>query len=133
MLQHFTPEEIASLKAEEARQAELHRGYAVLDNDGERMREAMQRMVALEANGETETDSYAECLYETGRIQEAIDLVSDEEKKAHWTKRLEAILRDDTETCGHRQDQVIRKFPSARHGRMATVTRCLQCRFEQVK
>ncbi len=104
-----------------------------LDNDGERLREAMQRMVALEANHAMETDEYAEVLYETGRIEEAIVLMKDPIKKAHYQQRLDAILKDDGAWCNcDGEKQVIRRYPSMKHGKSIAVVKCTKCEFVNV-
>jgi len=133
ILSHFKPEEIESLRAEHERQKQVFLGHAYLDNDGERLREAMQRMVALEANHAMETDEYAEVLYETGRIEEAIVLMKDPIKKAHYQQRLDAILKDDGAWCNcDGEKQVIRRYPSMKHGKSIAVVKCTKCEFVNV-
>jgi len=121
--EHFTAEEKEAITTELDRRALVRPQH---DNDSERIREAAQRKVALEASNQTDADEYAECLYELGDIEAALALVRNVRKKELWGERLEAILRPD-EPCCNGPKHLIRRQLSPRHGGLTPVVQCLAC------
>lgn len=143
-LPHFTSEEVEVLKVEHERRELLFKGRGLLDNDEERVRDAVQRgnywteqishLIRLGHSPYTEDMQHAlnqlsECLHLQGHIEGALQIVADAGRKAQYENTLAAIQRDDDESCDcDAETQIVGKYPSAKHGgQLVPVKRCVSC------
>ena len=154
ILPHFKPEEVEALRVEHERRAQVFQGQALLSDDDERIRDAVQRESfwrQQSANDHTR-EEIAHCIFVQGRIDEALEIAKNPERRAYYEPIHAAIMKDDEEECdcthmvskkmsisdaGEQVVQVeenlpahvVGKFPSAKHGgRMVPIKVCPECK-----
>lgn len=132
ILPHFKPEEVEALRIEHERRKEVFLTPGLASNDDERIRDAVQRESFWRAQPESDhrNEELAHCLFTQGRIDEALELAKDLERRAYYQSIGIAILKDDDAVCGcEPEDHVIGQFPSAKHGgRLVNIRQCPQCK-----
>lgn len=137
----------------------------LLSNDDERVRDAIQResywrqQIDHLTENEFDSDSpdmlhaqeeLAHCLFTEGRIDEALELAKNAERRAHYKTIQQAILRDDGEFCECPEMEIVDRvsvngqpvnqlwhtvgyFPSQSHGgQMTPIQHCAKCGFTNI-
>jgi len=129
-LPHFSPEEVQALQAEHDRRAQVVTGRGAYSADEERIRDAIQRTSFWRAQPESEhrDEELAHCLFTLGRIDEALILAKNLERRAWYETIHNAITKDDGCEC-ETPDHVVGHFPSPKHsGRMMPIRQCPECK-----
>lgn len=142
ILPHFTPVEVEALNKEHKHREEVAKTRAQLDNDSERVRDAIQResfwVTQLEYLTDNEgadaavlhaEEELAQCLAVQGKLDDAIAIARNPERRAYFQMLKAAIQKDDTEECDCKTpDHVIGQMPSAKHGgQMVNIKQCPEC------
>lgn len=132
VLPHFKPDEVEALKVEHERRKLAAKIRPTLNPDDERVRDAIQRegFWRSQPKSKHRDEELAHCLFTQGRIDEALELSIDPERRAYFESIKFAIQRDDDVFCDCPDVdwQVTHKVPSPKHGgRMAEVGRCAKC------
>lgn len=151
-------------KLNEENPPQLFTGIALLGNDDERVREASQReaywvsqiqhLQSLDSYDPVDMDHAREelghALFSQGRIDEALSLAQNPERRAHYEVIRDAILKDDSEFCDCPETETVDAvqvngqpsvsqlwhtvgyFPSAKHGGMMPIQQCAVCGFTNI-
>lgn len=162
ILPHFKSEEVEALRVEHEHREASAKVRPALNPDDERVRDGIQRAnfwgnqilhlreadlldeIAL-AHAEEEL---AHALFVQGRIDDALSLAKDPERRAYYQSIGFAILKDDNAFCDcpESEDVVIDgkagrsqfwhqtgSYPSAKHdGKMTPIWKCAKCGFTNI-
>lgn len=140
-------------------------GQALLGNDDERVRDGAQReaywvsqiqhLQSLDTYNEADMlharEELGHALFSQGRIDEALSLTENAERKAHYLAIRDAIEEDDTKFCDCPEREIVEKvlvngqpsvsqlwhvtgyFPSQKHGgQMMPIQQCAVCGFTNI-
>lgn len=132
ILPHFKPEEIEALRVEHERRKEVFLTPGLSGNDEERIRDAVQRenFWLAQPSSDHRDEELAHSYFQQGRVDEALALAKNPERRGWYKAIAGAILKDDTEACDcEHEDHIIGQFPSAKHnGAMVNMKQCPDCK-----